>query len=200
MAEPLSAKPSSEAVPLGLAGVRPSRLGRRPTLLTTVNARNGPSCNTLNSPRVLKGGPLLDAKGIAMKTLIAALAALLGATLTAPAQAEEVTISRALAAGSLHEGALDMVAYWLEVPDGALEVTATFRDRETIDEPMRIVMPMQDGDALSFGMPGYAGSLYSFARSGKELNISVETNPDRIAGMAPSIDEAKILPQPASDQ
>ncbi len=116
-----------------------------------------------------------------MKTLIAALAALLGATLTAPAQAEEVTISRALAAGSLHEGALDMVAYWLEVPDGALEVTATFRDRETVDEPMRIVMPMQDGDALSFGMPRYQGALYSFARSGQEVSISVEIIPDRLA-------------------
>ena len=129
-----------------------------------------------------------------------ALAALSSATLIAPAQAEDVTISRELAAGSLHEGPLDMVAYWLEGPGGALEVTATFRDRATDDEPMRIVMPMQDGDALAFGMPGYAGSLYSFARSGKELNISVETNPDRIASMAPSIDEAKILPQPASDQ
>ena len=114
-----------------------------------------------------------------MKTF--ALAALLGATLIAPAQAEEVTISRALAAGSLHEGPLDMVAYWLEVPDGALEVTATFRDRETVDEPMRIVMPMQDGDAVAFGMPGYDGALYSFARSGQEISISVEIIPDRLA-------------------
>jgi hypothetical protein len=129
-----------------------------------------------------------------------ALAALLGATLMAPAHAEEVTISKPLAAGSLHDGPLDMVAYWLEVPGDALEVTATFRDRATDNEPMRIVMPMQDGDALAFGMPGYAGSLYSFARSGKELNISVETNPDRLARMAPSIDEAKMLPQAASAQ
>ncbi len=75
--------------------------------------------------------------------------------MVASARADEVTISHALAAGSLHEGALDMVAYWLEGPNGALELTATFRDRATDDEPMRIVMPMQDGDALSFGMPGY---------------------------------------------
>ncbi len=129
-----------------------------------------------------------------------ALAVLLGATLTAPAQAEDVTISRALAAGSLHEGALDMVAYWLEVPDGALELTATFRDRATDDEPMRIVMPMQDGDALAFGMPGYEGALYSFARSGQEISISVEVMPARIAGVGPAIDEAKILAQPASSQ
>jgi hypothetical protein len=110
-----------------------------------------------------------------------ALAVLLGATTIASARAEEVTISQALAAGSLHEGALDMVAYWLEGPDGALELTATFRDRATDDEPMRIVMPMQDGDALSFGMPGYEASLYSFARTGQEITISVEVMPAMIA-------------------
>ena len=128
-----------------------------------------------------------------------ALVALLGSTLMAPAQAEEVTISQALAAGSLHEGALDMVAYWLDGPDGALELTATFRDRATDDEPMRIVMPMQNGDALSFGMPGYEDSLYSFARSGKRISISVEVEPNRIARLAPSMDEAKVMPQPASN-
>ena len=110
-----------------------------------------------------------------------ALAALLGAALIAPAHAEEVTISKAMAAGSLHEGPLDMVAYWLDGPDGALELTATFRDRATEDEPMRIVMPLQDGDALSFGMPGYRGTLYSFARTGREISMSVETVPALIA-------------------
>ena len=106
-----------------------------------------------------------------------ALAVLLGSTLMAPAQAEEVTISQAIAAGSLHDGPLDMVAYWIEVADDALELTATFRDRATDDEPMRIVMPMQDRDALAFSMPGYEDSLYSFARSGQEISISVEVMP-----------------------
>jgi hypothetical protein len=46
---------------------------------------------------------------------------------------------------------------------------------------MRIVMPMQDGDALSFGMPGYEASLYNFARSGQEITISVEVMPAMIA-------------------
>ena len=129
-----------------------------------------------------------------------ALAALLGATLMAPAHAEDVTISRPLAAGSLHEGALDMVAYWLEGPDGALEVTATFRDRATDDEPMRVVMPLQDGEALAFGMPGHEGALYRFARSGQAIRISVEVESNRIAKVVPAIDEAKVLPQPASSQ
>ena len=108
-----------------------------------------------------------------MKTFL--VVAVLGATSALPAHAEEVTISRALAAGSLHDGPLDMVAYWAEIPDGALEVTATFRNPATDDEPMRVVMPMQDGDALAFGMPGYEGSLYRFSRAGQEVTISVES-------------------------
>ena len=128
---------------------------------------------------------------------VLALAVLLGTTMVASARAEEVTISHALAAGSLHEGALDMVAYWLDGPDGALELTATFRDRETDDEPMRIVMPLQDGDALSFGMPGYEASLYSFARSGQEITISVEVMPAIMATVSTPVDGAKILSQPA---
>ena len=127
-----------------------------------------------------------------------AIAALLGATMMTSAQAEEVTISQALAAGSLHEGALDMVAYWLDGPDGALELTATFRDRATDDEPMRIVMPMQDGDALSFGMPGYPSLLYTFARVQSGVTISVVSKPDMIAIVGTSVDHAKILPQPTS--
>ena len=110
-----------------------------------------------------------------------ALAAVLASTLAATADAEEVTIGRALAAGSLHEGALDMVAYWTQLPVGPLEVTATFRDRTTSDEPMRVVMPMEDGDSLSFGMPGYEGALYSFARTGHEVIVSVDVTSHPIA-------------------
>ncbi len=111
-----------------------------------------------------------------------ATAALLATVLAPPVRAEQVTISQALAAGSLHEGPLDMVAYWRDGPNGALELTATFRDRATDDAPMRIVMPMQDGDAVAFGMPGHAGALYGFARTGREIRVSVEAEPEQVAG------------------
>ena len=91
-----------------------------------------------------------------------------------------------------------MVAYWLDGPDGALELTATFRDRTTDDEPMRVVMPLQDGDALSFGMPGYPSLLYTFARAQSDVTISVVSKPEMMATVATSVDEAKILSQPVS--
>src|SRR4051794_36286406 len=79
--------------------------------------------------------------------------ALSAATLAAgPVLAEEVTIASPIAAGSLHEGPLDMVAYYIPAVDGVLEVTATFAAHDGIARPMRIVMAMHDGDVVAFAM------------------------------------------------
>lgn len=110
-----------------------------------------------------------------IKTFVAA--ALLGTAAFGTASAEEVTLSRPIQAGSLHQGPLDMVAYWVAAADDALEVTATFRGRMPEEQPLRVVMPLQDGDSLSFGMPGYPRALYSFARSGGTVSIGVDVKP-----------------------
>jgi hypothetical protein len=104
--------------------------------------------------------------------------ALATAVLAAPALAEQRTITRAIEAASLHDGPLDMVAYFVPRPDDLLEVTATFAPRHvdgTPFAPMRIVMGLTDGDGTAFAMPGYPEALYSFARSGDEVTVSVTT-------------------------
>ena len=111
------------------------------------------------------------------------IAAAVAATLLAgPALAEQMTVTRAIEAASLHEGPLDMVAYYVPRPGGALEVTATFASRgHASTEPMRIVMALGDGDDVAFAMPGYPDSLYRFARSGEALTVSVRpVRPARI--------------------
>jgi hypothetical protein len=71
-----------------------------------------------------------------------------------------------------------MVAYYVPVAGGALEVTATFAvhepqpDTDTVP-PMRIVMALDDGDDVAFAMPGYPQALYRFARSGEAVTASV---------------------------
>ncbi|RUV34554.1 MAG: hypothetical protein EOQ39_34920 [Mesorhizobium sp.] len=106
------------------------------------------------------------------KTLSASLLAAL--FLATPALAEEATIGRPIEGGSLHQGHLDMVAYY--VPDGdLLEVTATFAPKAGGD-PLRVVMGLANSDAVSFSIPGYPGSLYAFSRSGKEVTVSTETD------------------------
>ena len=107
----------------------------------------------------------------------AASAALLCTSLAGQASAEEAVMSHAIQAGSLHEGPLDMVSYWVPMADGAFEVTATFLSREDGAEPMRVVMALQDGDGTSFAMPGYMSALYSFKRVQEQVRSSVEILP-----------------------
>lgn len=106
------------------------------------------------------------------KTLSASVLAAL--FLAAPAFAEESTIGRPIDAGSLHEGHLDMVVYYVPVEGDLLEVTATFAPKIGGD-PHRVVMGLADGDSVAFSMPGHRGSLYAFSRSGEEVTVSSET-------------------------
>ncbi len=107
------------------------------------------------------------------KTLSASVLAAL--FLAAPAFAEEATIGRPIEAGSLHEGHLDLVVYYVPVEGDLLEVTATFAPKIGGD-PQRVVMGLADGNSVAFSMPGHRGPLYAFSRSGEEVTVSSETD------------------------
>jgi hypothetical protein len=107
------------------------------------------------------------------KTLSASVLAAL--FLAAPAFAEEATIGRPIEAGSLHEGHLDMVVYYVPVDGDLLEVTATFAPKIGGD-PQRVVMGLADGDSVAFSMPGHRGPLYAFSRAGQDVTVSSETD------------------------
>jgi hypothetical protein len=95
--------------------------------------------------------------------------------LATPALAEEVTIRRPIEGGSLHEGRLDMVVYYVPVEGDLLEVTATYAPK-TGGDPLRVVMGLADGDSLAFSMPGHRDSHYAFSRSGEEVTVSSGTD------------------------
>ncbi|UVC18051.1 hypothetical protein [Mesorhizobium onobrychidis] len=107
------------------------------------------------------------------RTLSASLLAAL--FLTSPAFAEEATLGRPIEGGSLHEGYLDMVAYYVPVDGDLLEVTATFAPKIGGD-PLRVVMGLADGDSVAFSMPGHQNELYAFSRSGEAVTVSSETD------------------------
>lgn len=91
-----------------------------------------------------------------------------------PAGAEEASVHEPIVAVSLHEGPLDMVAYYTETGAGAFEVVATFRSRQD-EAPERVDMALEDGDDVHFSMPGYPQALYGFSRIGTRLGVSVDT-------------------------
>ncbi len=108
-------------------------------------------------------------------------AILAAALLAAPAAAEQVTLAAPIQAGSLHDGPLDMVLYYLPVAGGLLEVTGTYAPKEG-GEARRFVMGLSDGDAVSFAMPGYPQATYRFARAGATVTAAVAVSgPPRLA-------------------
>ena len=107
------------------------------------------------------------------RTLSASLLAAL--FLATPAFTEEATIGRPIEGGSLHEGRLDMVVYYIPVDGDLLEVTATFAPKGGGD-PRRVVMGLADRDSVAFSMPGYQDLLYAFSRSGEEVTVSTQTD------------------------
>ena len=106
------------------------------------------------------------------RTARAALAAALILPAAAPAaSAEEARMTRPIEAGSLHEGPLDMVAYWIPRGD-AYELVATFAPKAG-GAPLRVVMALAEGDRTAFALPGHPGALYGFARRGGVVEASV---------------------------
>jgi hypothetical protein len=115
------------------------------------------------------------------RTLGASLLAAL--FLATPAFAGDVTIRRPIEGGSLHEGRLDMVAYYVPVGGDVLKVTATFAPKGA-GEPLRVVMGLADRDSVTFSIPGHQSSLYTFSRSGQAVTISTGAATQRRAAAA----------------
>lgn len=90
---------------------------------------------------------------------------------TGPALADEATALRPAEAISLHAGPHDMVAYYTAEVGGA-RVIATFLARTGQAAPLRLVMQLADGDAVSFSLPGSPGTTYRFGRRGSAVTVS----------------------------
>lgn len=102
-----------------------------------------------------------------MKTFLTA--ALISAAATAGA-ADTIELSEPMAGASLHDGIVDMAVYWTE--DGsAQKVVATYAPKNDHDNTGRLLMHLEDGDKVTFGLPGHAGVVYSFAREGDTLRV-----------------------------
>ncbi len=97
--------------------------------------------------------------------LAAALALTAGA-----AAADEITLKTPLAGAALHEGGVDMSVYWTEVAAG-YEVVATYQGTADV-QASRIAMVLNEGDRVSFGLPGTRGVVYSFARENGAVTVT----------------------------
>ena len=89
------------------------------------------------------------------------------------ASADQIELTKAMQAASLHEGGVDMVVYYLEQPDH-FEVVATYAPKREPYEPARLRMGLVDGDDVSFGLPGEPQVIYGFARMGDTVTVTAD--------------------------
>ena len=112
-----------------------------------------------------------------MKHVVLAALALLTA---GAAQADEIKLAKPLAGASLHDAGVDMSVYWTNAENG-FEVVATYAVRDAAFDPHRLVMLLNEGDKVSFGLPHKPEAYYSFSRQGGAVSVQVENITTKLA-------------------
>ncbi|MBW4985676.1 hypothetical protein KZZ07_24340 [Mameliella sp. CS4] len=79
------------------------------------------------------------------------------------ALAGTVTLDAPAAGATLHEAGIDMSLYWTEAEAG-YELVATYVTEDTA-EPARLVMLLQEGDNVTFGLPDARDVTFKFIRT-----------------------------------
>jgi 2',3'-cyclic-nucleotide 2'-phosphodiesterase (5'-nucleotidase family) len=108
--------------------------------------------------------------GTIMKTILTAAAI---ALTSSAALAGTVTLDKAAEGATLHEAGIDMSLYWTEA-EGGFELVATYVTDETA-EPARLVMLLQDGDNVTFGLPDAPDATFKFIRTGDVVVVASHT-------------------------
>ena len=105
-------------------------------------------------------------------TLVLAAAAL-------PAYAADVQTRTPVEAMSLEAGAVRMVSYFVPAEGDLYTVTATWIAGDDA-APQRLVLQLDEGDRVSFSVPGHADTLFTFARDTDAVSVSAEPAEARI--------------------
>jgi hypothetical protein len=93
--------------------------------------------------------------------------------LAAPAFADEVRTSTSVAAAALSTEKVAMVSYFVPAGNDLYDVTATWVARGG-STPQRLVLKLDDGDRVSFTLPGHEETTFTFAREIDAVIISSE--------------------------
>lgn len=107
---------------------------------------------------------------------------IIGATtlsmLAATASANEISLTTPMNAGVLNEDRLDMVVYYLDTEAG-VDVVATYVAHETPGSPQRLIMSLENGAEVTFGLPGHPGTVFRFAYNASGVTVeSTSTQPN----------------------
>lgn len=114
-----------------------------------------------------------------MKPILAA--ALLAAT-SGAALADDVTVTTSHSDATLREGAVDMNVYLVEHA-GDYRVVASYLAGPGSRIPARLVLQLQDGETVTYGLPGAPGYHFTFTRVGDAVSVS-SSGAQALAGLS----------------
>ena len=95
------------------------------------------------------------------------------ALLSGAAQAGTLEMTRPVQAVTLHDGAVDMVAYYLD-RDDHYEVVVTYAAQAESASLRRLRVGLADGDSTRFSLPGHREIVYSFTREGRAVHLRAD--------------------------
>lgn len=94
------------------------------------------------------------------------------------ALAGEVVLKQPMQGVTLSDEGLDMALYFVEGSGGtSYEVVGTYSTKQDPDDVHRIMMSLNQGDGVSFSLPGHEQMSYSFKRVGNYVSVSVSPWP-----------------------
>ncbi len=103
------------------------------------------------------------------------------AAAAAPALAGEVRTATPFEAKTIATPSVQMVAYFAPVDADGYEVTATWLGAGD-ETPARLVLRLDDGDAVRFTLPGHADTDFTFARRVDAVTITTTPAADALRG------------------
>ncbi|EPX78619.1 hypothetical protein [Salipiger mucosus] len=106
------------------------------------------------------------------------LATLLAAAPVA-ALADSLTLETPLAGGTVHGGTVDMSVFWQ--PEGEAHKVVAHYAEPGDAAPQRLVMLLNDGDNVVFGLPGKRGTEYRFSREADAVTVTAARTRTQLA-------------------
>lgn len=86
-------------------------------------------------------------------------------------RADEIRLTAPIAAGTLAEEGIDLVANFTLAEDGAFVVTATWVSEGDATASRRLVMRLQPGEGTTFSLPRHEETAFFFSRTGDGVSI-----------------------------
>ncbi|MEV8467670.1 hypothetical protein AB0T83_12865 [Fluviibacterium sp. DFM31] len=100
-----------------------------------------------------------------------------------PAAAESIRLEKAAQAASIHQGGVDLVAYYIDM-NAHLDVVATFVDGTDDDLPARLRLGLRDGDVVTFTVPNRPDVAFRITRTG--ALVEVQDAAEKLSAVVPA--------------